>query len=424
LGAGATNRVAKEVTGLGEFIIFAVKVVIDPEVRKALGEQWNKLEKWVDENEDGIPEAVVDKGIEIVKKGIKKKSDNYDKGGVDAEYQAGNDIVELLLIFYEWRKLLTKPGTKTLKNAKEALEAMNKIAEKIGNFMTRKAKPGLRDKLADLMLKQGANKMDDLGAEFGNRMKRLVDDLDSPDNKKLLDAMNENPTLVDSWKKLDELGVDDAIRKSPLHVGATKKLDDLKLDPNPSEANKFIKKINEGLAQTGDNGKHVAEKIKDGAYEGVEGYKDLVKQVKKSNDANPSLNNPVIPVKQAMDKFDRFTNEPKGNKFFEKGGKNPDGTFYDVDFGVKDASGNITIGYQLKKANSVGGIQKALKIENINQIKKAPDVADRRFEVELLSGSHNDILNHTHTMNKINSVKNAHPEIKFFIKVGSDIRQY
>ena len=253
---------------------------------------------------------------------------------------------------------------------------------------------------------------------------KLADDIGDAVDSPLARALNEKPELVKAWKVLDDAGVDEAIRKSPLHVEATKKLDDLKLDTNPSEANKLIKNINEGLAQAGDKGKHVAKKIKDGTYEGVEGYKDLLKQIKKSNDVQPSLNNSVIPVKQAMDKFDMFPNEPKGNKFFEKGKINPDGTQdYDIDFGIKDANGNIKIGYQLKKANNPTSAKNALKDNSIKQIDNSPAL-DKRFEIELLDGAHSSLTGNSEFMSRLNTMKQRYSNVKFFVNAGGSVQQY
>lgn len=236
-------------------------------------------------------------------------------------------------------------------------------------------------------------------------------------------VFNGDEELADGWKKLDEIGVDDAIKKNPLHLEVTNKLDELNMDPNVSEANKLIKNINEGLAQAGEKGVEVANKIKSGVYDQVEGYKDLIKQIKKSGDVNPDLNNNVIPVRQALNKFDEFSDVPADRKFFEIGKANPDGTpLYDIDFGVKDANGNIIVGYQLKKANTTNAIKNnSLRTTNIDQIKNSPAL-DKRFEIELLTGGHSDIGQDVIDLIELRKIQ--YTDVKFYINANGVVKQY
>lgn len=205
----------------------------------------------------------------IFKSIIKNVKD--DLSGVNGVEKAQYSRGKTMIAFIAGATALLKISQAILKaaSAKKASKALQKELKDYPNNLGHPFHQTIKNKLtqsdAQLLFKQ---------LETNPKLKEYLIDI--------------NPVGgINAWKKLD--GLDPRIRAKKLNLETVLKLDQLVLHSNPIEANKLIRNIIEGVDQIGGGGIYVLNKIKNGTYDLIPGYQNLIKGIKKTKNPNSNI---------------------------------------------------------------------------------------------------------------------------------------
>ena len=203
--------------------------------------------------------------------------------------------------------------------------------------------------------------------------------------RKLTEAIDNNPDLIDAWEILDNSKINPEIRRNIDYLEITNKMKKPFFSNDTKINTKFIKQVIEGLDQVKDKGgSYIYDIIMSGKYQEVDGYKTLIGAIKKSGDENNHL---VFPAAQTFRRMDK-SKAPLHTRVLE------DKTIGDIDYGELATNGThkYNIAYQFKTIRSASGAKNKINIKDIEKQLSGVDANHIIFEIEIRSGTLSEAL--------------------------------
>ena len=228
----------------------------------------------------------------------------------------------------------------------------------------------------------------------------------------LLPTFIKNPKTIRAWDLLADFP---DLRSKVLNLEATAKLDVIKLWSDPGVLKNKLPKIIASLDGAGTDGISILNKIKSGDFDNIDGYKDLIKKLTDPNQ--------VKSVKQAIDKANNFPNIADNLKKFEF---EDQVNSIDVDFGILTTPGGppylFEKAFQFKFASTVNAVKNRITASALSKINNAT-ANSKIFQIDMGSGSVDDVLNLPNWNSFIINKKNQFPdiEIQIFDGVGGNL---